>query len=402
MPRIALWWIASLFFATRLVAAGPPVRRDGAILFVPGLYGSSLVDESESRQFLTLFGALFSGTPLAFNGDRLGIEGAQQLKAGPILDGVSVIPLVYAIDAYGETLAFFKKRFGDRVEITTFTYDWRDEISRSVGKLAQKVEELHQKGLKSILIVGHSLGGIITAYYLRYGGQPVETAVENWAGAERVTAAIVAAAPFKGAITAFDDLLNGTALGPAKRPLAAESLGSFYSFYEFLPSPRWGVYQDDSQRDVGTSVWQVGNWQKWKMGLFSHPALIEEPLLSKRKAYTEEGLKFGAAFTERLHAPTKTAAKKRIPLLNIRGTQYPTYRFMHWAGPTLNDPGAWALAGATTEGDGLVTLTSCEMPAAWTENLNFEDRVMPLKHRGMFTEKPLQDVIATFVEKLGY
>src|SRR5688500_18663845 len=86
------------------VAQTTTLAGKNVIIFVPGLYGSALVDDSTAtRRFLTFSEAIWGHKPLALRGDQLGIAGALSLREDGLLNSVSILPYVYSIDAYGDS-----------------------------------------------------------------------------------------------------------------------------------------------------------------------------------------------------------------------------------------------------------------------------------------------------------
>lgn len=217
-----------------------PAAQNKVIIFVPGLYGTALADKKTGERVFQTFGqALWGSIPLALSGAELGIPDAREIRPDGLLDQVSVVPLLYSIDAYGDSVDYLQREFGAEARVVAFSYDWRRDNTEAVQALGREVRKQREQGATSVALVGHSLGGILIGFYLRYGEQELGNAVETWEGTKTVDAVVIAGSPFHGAMAAFHDLLNGTSAGYAKTPLGALSLGSFPSYYEFLPRQSW-------------------------------------------------------------------------------------------------------------------------------------------------------------------
>jgi len=357
------------------------VKGHNVILFVPGLFGSTLVEESSGDLYFQTFGQALWGNTLALNGDKLGIEDAKGLRAGGILESVTIIPGIYSADAYGESVRYLQTTFGQNTIILPFFYDWRDENIKAVQALGKEVRALKTAGAKKIAIVGHSLGGIITSFYLRYGEQELPRIQETWEGTKYVDAVVVAGTPYRGTIAAYRDLLYGTKVGISKSQLNAVTLGSFPSYYHFLPPIE--DYPD---------VFKAENWPKWKMGLFANIENINSESIQARSIYTEKHLKNGLMFNTLLREKLKKPALAKTPFLSLIGRGHSTL-----AGVKENTQ--WI---TSEEGDGLVTVASALPIQAFKEALTLKHLSMPLEHRGMFTEESVQKEVTQFLRENGF
>ncbi len=365
------------------------VKGKKVIVFVPGLYGSALSDEDGDRVFQTFGQGLWGTIPLAFEGERFGIEGARRLSASGILDRVSIIPGIYSVDGYGGSVEAI--RMGRETQVIPFYYDWRQDCVLAVGKLHQEILKLKEAGVESIALVGHSLGGLLIAYFLRYGSQPAESAQETWEGVNLVDGVVVASSPFRGSLQAFYDLRYGTAVGFAKTPLNALSLGSFATFFQFLPPESSAIYLGIQKEPV----YALENWKRWKLGLFSNLMGASELQMKEREVFTQKWLKQGPLFSKMLNAKRGKGPSRKIPMLSMIGKGERTL-----AKARLNGE-QWAF-DQFEDGDGLVTLHSAELPAAYSEHLTVEKKSYPMAHRGVFTLKSIQEEAHQFLLSHGF
>ncbi len=408
----AVWLLSLCACASRqLDFTWKPKEVNGrkVILFVPGLYGSALAEtKSGSRVFQTLGQALWGKIPLALSGKELGIEDARELRADGVLDGVNVIPLIYTADGYGDTFDYLTDTFSKKTKVIPFAYDWRRNNVEAAQLLGRKIRQLRAAGAKSIALVGHSLGALLVAYYLRYGEQELEKAEENWEGTKYVDAAVVAGGPYAGSMTSFHDFLRGTSVGLSSTPLAAESIGTFYSFYQFLPRVETGYFLSPDMSSFGEALFSVDNWRKWNAGLFSGDKKAKGPLLLKRTKYTERALSVGRKFSDLMARPQSHPPIRKISLLAISGTGKKTLGRAYWSGKQwlFKDKAMREITGSEVatlleDGDGLVTTASSKLPAAFN-SLAVQIFQFPMEHRGMYLQSDVQDKVTPFLTSLGY
>ena len=136
-----------------------------------------------------------------------------------------------------------------------FYYDWRDDITENSKRLHQfimlrkkylqkKYEELY--GIKNFDvqfdIVTHSMGGLLTRYYLRYGDQklqPQHTLMPklDWRGSKNVDKVIVVATPNAGYLDTCLELTQGLKLDSRLPKYPPGLIGTWQSYYQMMPVP---------------------------------------------------------------------------------------------------------------------------------------------------------------------
>ena len=162
-----------------------------------------------------------------------------------------------------------------------FAYDWRRDLPENAEKFNQFIEEKRkyiQQQYKILYgidnfdvkfdIIGHSMGGLLARYYLRYGAQdlPQDGSLPklDWYGSKNIDHLIVAGAPNAGYLDTFIEMVEGAYL----QPLPLASLGTFPSYYQMLPTPHVKsiIYSDNNEQ---VNVFDPEVWKKMKWGLMN-------------------------------------------------------------------------------------------------------------------------------------
>jgi pimeloyl-ACP methyl ester carboxylesterase len=373
------------------------------IILVPGLYGSEFIEEATGkRRFHSLTEALFGRTSLSAKGDLLEIPGTRQLVAGGLLNDVPIIPGIFSIDVYGSSLAFLKSEFEPRSQVMEFAYDWRADIHEAVCRLAAVIKELKNRGSGPIALVGHSLGGMIISYYLRYGEQAIHNAVESWEGAGAVRSAVLSAVPFRGAALAFRVLQTGSRMGISRLPLSAESLGSMSSIFQLMPEPEFQTVLAPGGQS-GPSIYDPIAWETGKWGYFQCDRAISERALENRRELLGQNLQLAKKmFALQLSAP-KVSGQGQQRMLVISGKGYPTQTRAVWLGLQKGSP-RWSFTGSSLfeDGDSQVPLASGAPPDALKKRFSVTHLILNTKHSRMLSRPPVQKEIADFLHAGGF
>ena len=162
-----------------------------------------------------------------------------------------------------------------------FDYDWRRSIPENAARLGAFIDARAQEvradrarrfgpaaGLEAVEfdLVAHSLGGLVARWYLRYGadqGQPVTGAMTaaqataaapsvSWAGAPKVSRAILVAPPNLGSPGALNDLVFGMDLGRFAATYPPHITGTLPVAYQLLPTAPGALLDNVTGRMSGT------------------------------------------------------------------------------------------------------------------------------------------------------
>ncbi len=151
----------------------------------------------------------------------------------------------------GRTLA---KRKDQPLVVFQFSYDWRRDISENARLLQDFMDEKREalaydyerRGISAkdihFDIIAHSMGGLLTRYYLRFGAEPLpedgSVPVPTGAGMEYVDSVVLVGPPNAGSLDSFLVLTDGYGIAsilPAYKPGV---IGTLPSGYQLMPRVR--------------------------------------------------------------------------------------------------------------------------------------------------------------------
>lgn len=279
------------------------------VIVIPGILGSRLIDEASGKTVWGAFTAEYAD-PNTDEGARLvslSLDSESQteidhVRADGVLEDLELKLLGFPIkiQAYAgilttlgaggytdEALGLNSIDYGtDHFTCFQFDYDWRQDITQNAAALKTFIDERRafvQRKYKEDFgienaqvkfdIVAHSMGGLLTRYFLRYGDQalPEDGSVPQptWEGAKDIERAVLVAPPNSGSLEAFDQLLEGFNTGrPLLPKYPAAILGTFPSVYQLLPRSRHKavVWDGDFNKPVD-DIFDPQLWQKYGWGL---------------------------------------------------------------------------------------------------------------------------------------
>jgi pimeloyl-ACP methyl ester carboxylesterase len=388
------------------------VEPDSAVILLPGYYGTRLADVASGRiVWISIWESLFGRRSLALPLQTLGIHDAIAVKPDGILEDIPIIPFLYSLHGYGALIKKLEEDLGPRTRIVPLAYDWRLDLLDTVAELHRTVERLHAEGIARIALVAHSMGGLIAVYYLRYGTQPLDEAVEDWSGASHVDAVVLAGVPYRGSMTTFRNMQYGRLIGLNRRILSSTAVASFPASYYVLPAPGSDTLLSATMEKLEGLLYQSENWKRYGWGLMRDDAGMPEPIAAHRMAYTEQWLTRATRFFDLIDRPGKSGAQRRIPLLDVAGLGYETLASGFWLGPGARvstnllfdqahvDEFAPGLDHSLllSDGDGTVTLASASLPHAYGPAFSVRPRLTRLPHGSLVIDSELLDEMSAFL-----
>ena len=309
------------------------LREKGAlapVVVVPGIMGSCLLRPDGTAVWLNLRNALgHYNLSLPFT---LPVsECRDDLVPGPLLGTEAVMPRLFGFTEYADLLeilesgGFHPATRDDETQPSyhVFSYDWRRDLVDSARRLHETLETLAEaRGEPDARfnVIGHSMGGLVARYYLRYGAAELdEDAPVSWAGARRLQNLILVAVPNGGAVHALEALLYGNRVGLSYTTLAAEVIARMPSVYELLPPTGMPSLLDHALQPLDADLHDIATWERFGWGPFA-PAAVRRLSGSdgdnqSHRHFLEAALVRARAFHRALGRPPETPCPVRVTLL---------------------------------------------------------------------------------------
>jgi pimeloyl-ACP methyl ester carboxylesterase len=161
------------------------------------------------------------------------------------------------------------KVIDNKRHLYVFTYDWRQDNVVSAKKLYEYIERIKYDYANPNLkvdIVAHSMGGLVSRYYLRYGDVDVLNDNEfdvNLKGAKNIRKVVLLGTPNLGSVGAVESFITGMQIGLRKIP--TEVLVTMPSVYQLFPHSihNWllNIRGETLDRDVfDKNIWESFQW----------------------------------------------------------------------------------------------------------------------------------------------
>ena len=379
------------------------------IIFVSGYYGSYLKRVKDNKRvWFTAGQALWGDQTLALSEGGIQVQNAVELVIDGVFNSLELIPGILSKDVYGDVIASLEEKFLDQANIVPFAYDWRRDITHSSQKLARLVDNLYAQGAPKVAIVAHSMGGLITSYYLLYGEQNLENAMPNLYGAKKLHAVVMAATPFQGTMTVFRNMQFGVQFGLNKKALENYAVASFPSSYQLLPQYPESL-QSKSGENLSGWIFEEDKWKSNDWSLFRNAGELNPATLLNRRKFTQKMLLLGKTTYKNLHQ-YKTSLNSAVPFFYFYSDETPTINQALWyeKEKILLFPGKnlrislknYNPKQLISKGDGTVTAKSAQPPepfATTFPNLQIRNRVG--EHLEILKQEKTINEIVRFLQK---
>ncbi len=396
-----------------MAAPDPALTFEPAIIVVPGYYGTRLVQETDgSLIFISLNQALFGDQTLTLPVPGLGFKGTVNLQPEGILEEFDVVPLLYSIDVYGSLIDQLGLSNKKRRQVIPLIYDWRGDLMEAVRNLDDLIRRLRIKGENDISVVAHSMGGLIVSYYLRYGTQDIDSAVETWKGAESLKSVVMAGVPFLGVMHSFRNMNFGVTVGLNSSLLSSEAYASFPASYYTLPVSDADDLLTPELKPLKGMIRNPEHWRQSEWGLFNTTQTFSNEIVERRATYTSFWLHRSQRFLDLIRAPLTTPGPSQPFLLYVYAKGTPTLAKGVWVGNQTKGPNSLRfddpdsvesrhernLSAVYADGDGTVTVPSALLPPAYRQTFPTTIREYEVGHTGLVNNADVQHDIVTFLD----
>ena len=266
--------LARLYRTEAARADQPPV------IVIPGLLGTRLVDPATGEEVWP--GRLFSLFDRSHAGLALPVPGSpiatRDLVPGGITDRAA------GRDFYGNILEVLSQSGGyvpgepgtrvtdARPRLYVFTYDWRRdnvETARRLDDFIEAIRRDHRRPDLRVDVVAHSMGGLITRYYARYGTSDVLDSNEfpvDLAGEAKLRRVALLGTPNLGSAEALHSFIEGFRVGPGR--VATEYVATMPSAYQLFPHAitQWIVTSDG--KELARDQFERDIWRRFGWSIF--------------------------------------------------------------------------------------------------------------------------------------
>lgn len=222
------------------------VRMRDMVILLPGIMGSVLEKDNKDLFALSWSAAWTALTSAGSSLQEMMLKGddpvakdlGDGIRATRLMPDAHLIPGFFKIDGYERISRFITDYFnvikGDVHDATKpanyfeFPYDWRRDNRASARRLEELIDARLPQWRESsgfadakVILIGHSMGGLVSRYYLE--------ALGGW---EKCRALITFGTPYRGSLNALNFLSNGY---KNRFVDLTNVMRSFTSSYQLLP-----------------------------------------------------------------------------------------------------------------------------------------------------------------------
>ena len=286
-------------------ATQPPV------IIVPGILGSRLADSTSGNEVWpgSIWQLMFSD----YDRLRLHIDSRHPAPVAGLQSVTGITDQVAGRDFYGSIIDTLRTaagyvrgqpgqpaRAGER-RYYVFAYDWRQDNQRSAVKLGELIDQIradYDNPELKVDIIAHSMGGLITRYYLRYGSLDVLERNDfpvTLEGAKKVRRVVLLGTPSMGSVNSLRSFIRGFEVGLTKVP--TDILATFPSIYQLLPHALVDWIISEQGTPLERDIYSRRIWERFQWSVFN-PQVQDE--IRQRRLAAGDSAAAAADYLQRL------------------------------------------------------------------------------------------------------
>jgi hypothetical protein len=381
-----------------------------AIVFIPGYKGSFLKSGiTGERKWLTIKQLIDKRETMKLTITAQGAVDKLSLVPDKIFDSLDIFPGIELKNIHLTLENKLLKTYKNKFDVHFFTYDWRLDIFDTIKKLKEFLTNLYEfSHYQEINVIGHSFGGYLLSYFLRYLDQDPENSVETWGGTKFINKVVFMGVPFRGALKGLAYMhVDKNRIGLNDKLIDKYTTMSFPIAYQVLPyldRDSLLLLNDNTQIPLDN----LNNWMKYKIGLFNDASMTED----KKKTYYDFIRLYhttGNLIMNKINAECKYICPNKISILNIVSKKHLTPKCayieltsekttMHHYKNVNAKSNSEMYSKLTGIGDGLVLERSALLPAAY--KLQKHETHETLKnHDDMIRDEKVLNEIIAFIDR---
>jgi pimeloyl-ACP methyl ester carboxylesterase len=268
-----------------------PLTRDSSdaagametpVILVHGVFGARLRDRSTGEEvwpggITSLLFNSYDDIALPINADTLQ-PAISDLEAYAITDRAAGRDFYGAIIRTLETAGGYSKGIpgepvtDGRRRYYILVYDWRQDnvqTARRLDELINRIRSDYADPDLKVDIVAHSMGGLATRYYLRYGTTDVLDS-NNFPmsdrGATRVRKVVLLGTPNLGSVSGLNEFLQGFRIGLRRIP--TETFVTMPSAYQLFPHPIRSALVNANGEVLDRDLFDINIWRAFQWSIF--------------------------------------------------------------------------------------------------------------------------------------